>query len=102
MKKAAVIAFALFFAVGMFHFFYAEDHCPVHCPSRAGQIGHVHYHHRGASTCLCLWSSLFGPETDDFARAMELRIMRTPAEAAQGLRGPLGADIAHPPKSSLV
>jgi hypothetical protein len=33
---------------------------------------------------------------------MDFRIMRTPAEAAQGLRGPLGADIAHPPKSSLV
>jgi len=98
MKKAAVIAFVIFFAVGMFHYFFAEDHCPVHCPSRGG---HVHPHHGGASICLCLWSSLFGPETDDFARAMDFRIMKTPADATR-LRGPLGADIAHPPKSSLV
>jgi hypothetical protein len=101
MKKAAVVAFALFFAVGMFHFFYAEDHCPVHCPSRAGQLGHVHQHHGGASTCLCFWSSLFGPETDDFARAMDFRIIGAPAGSTR-LRAPLGADIAHPPKSSLA
>jgi hypothetical protein len=101
MKKAAVIVFVILFAVGMLHYFYAEDHCPVHCPSRGGGFGHVHQHHGGASTCLCLWSSLFGPETDNLARAMDFRIMRAPAEAPR-LRGPQGADIAHPPKSSLA
>jgi hypothetical protein len=101
MKKAVVVAFVIFFAIGMFHFFYAEDHCPVHCPSRGGGFGHVHQHHGGASTCLCFWSSLFGPEADDFVRALDFRIMSAPAEATR-LRAPLGADISHPPKSSLA
>lgn len=101
MKKAAVIAFAIFFAVGMFHYFYAEDHCPVHCPSRGGQLGHVHHHHGSTSTCLCFWSSLFGPEMDDFARAMDFRTLI--AFSDEGcLCAPYGADIAHPPKSSLA
>jgi hypothetical protein len=101
MKKAAVVAFVIFFAVCMFHYFYAEDHCPVHCPSRGGGFGHIHQHHGGASVCLCFWSSLFGPEADDFARAMDFRIMIDTAEATY-LRASLGADIAHPPKSSLA
>jgi hypothetical protein len=101
MKRAAIIAFVIFFAVGMFHYFYAEDHCPVHCPSRGGGFGHVHQHLGGAATCLCFWISLFGPETGDWVGATDYRVMTAPADVAR-LRGPLGADIAHPPKSSLV
>jgi hypothetical protein len=101
MKKAAVIAFVIFFAACMFHYFYAEDHCPVHGPSRGVGFGHVHQHHGGASVCLCFWHSLAGPEADDFARAMDFRLMRASAEATR-LRASLGADIAHPPKSCLV
>lgn len=101
MKKAAVIAFVVIFAACMFHYFYAEDHCPVHCPSKGGGFGHVHHHHSGASTCLCFWSSLFSPEPADLVGATDFRIMTAPADD-MGLRSPLGADIAHPPKSSLV
>ena len=101
MKKAAVVAFVIFFAVGMFHYFYAEDHCPVHCPSRGGGFGHVHQHHGGASSCLCFWASLFGPENDDFIGALEFEF-RMPPAASFGLRPSFGADIAHPPKDSLA
>lgn len=101
MKKALLVAFVIVFAACMFHYFYAEDHCPVHCPSPGGQLGHVHNHHGNASTCLCFWSSLFGPEADDWAGAADYRVMSAPAEATR-LRAPLGADIAHPPKSFLA
>ncbi|OGD27059.1 MAG: hypothetical protein A2V57_04065 [Candidatus Aminicenantes bacterium RBG_19FT_COMBO_65_30] len=99
MKKTAVLAFAVVFAVCMFHYFYAEDHCPVHCPSKGGQLGHVHHHHAAASTCLCFWSSLLGPEADEFAGATDFQLMTEQAGAIRP-RGPLAADIAHPPKSS--
>jgi hypothetical protein len=65
MKKAAVLALAACFVFGLFHFFYAEDHCPVHCPSPGGRLGHVHPHHAGAAVCLCFWSALAGPESAD-------------------------------------
>jgi len=97
MKKAVVVAFILFFAVGMFHYFYAEDHCPVHCPSRNGGFGHVHQHHGSASSCLCFWTSLFGPETDDLARSMAFTTLDVLA-SHEDQRAPMGADIAHPPK----
>lgn len=100
MKKAAVLTVAVLFAIGMVHYFYAEDHCPVHCPSKAGDLGHVH-HHGGASSCLCFWSSLFGPETGDMIWAFDFEIL-TVLQASGRPRAPLGADIAHPPKSSLV
>ncbi len=101
MKKAVLIAFIVIFTAGMFHYFYAEDHCQVHCPSRGGGFGHVHQHHGGASTCLCYWSSLFGPETDDWVGASDFRIQPAPVGESR-LRASLGADIAHPPKSFLV
>jgi hypothetical protein len=101
MKKTVVVAFVAIFAACMFHYFYAEDHCPVHCPSAGGGFGHVHHHHGNASTCLCFWSSLLGPEADDWVGATDFRIMRDPAGEIR-LRASLGADIAHPPKSSLV
>ncbi|MCJ7485844.1 MAG: hypothetical protein MUQ25_06710 [Candidatus Aminicenantes bacterium] len=100
MKKAVVVAFIIFFAVGMFHYFYAEDHCPVHGPSRAGGFGHVHQHHGHASTCLCFWTTLLGPENDDVIGAREFEFRMSPA-ASFGLCPPLGADIAHPPKDLL-
>ena len=101
MKQAAIVAFVILFAAGMCHYFFAEDHCPVHCPSKAGGLGHVHPHHGGASTCLCFWSSLFSPETGGFTGATDFELMMAPENAALAL-GPLGADIAHPPKSLLV
>ena len=100
MKKATAVAFVIVFAVCMFHYFYAEDHCPIHCPAQGGKFGHVHHHHRDASTCLCYWSSLLGPETDDFARAMDFETL-TVLPASGRPCASLGADIAHPPKSSL-
>jgi hypothetical protein len=101
MKKAAVLAFALVFAACMFHFFYAEDHCPVHCPSQGGRFGHVHPHHAAQSICLCFWTSLVGPETDDFAGANDF-MMALARPADSHLLVTLGADITHPPKSSLA
>ena len=101
MKKAAVLAFAVLFTVCLFHFYYAEDHCPVHCPSRGGGFGHVHPHHAEAGICLCFWSSLMGPETDSFAAAVAfLTAVAPPADGC-----PLGtpaADITPPPRSLLV
>ncbi len=101
MKKAAIVAFVIVFAAGMFHYFYAEDHCPVHCPTKAGGFGHVHQHPGGASTCLCFWSSLFSPETGGFAGATDFELVTAPKNEVVAL-GPLGADIAHPPKSLPV
>jgi len=101
MKKATVVAFVVVFAVCMFHYFYSEDHCPVHCPSKGGQIGHVHLHHGGASSCLCFWSSLFGPERDDFARALDFRTLIAFSDEGRSCAA-FGADISHPPKSPLA
>ncbi len=101
MKRAAVLAFAAAFIVCMVHYYFAEDHCPVHCPARGGRIGHVHAHHADASSCLCFWSSLFGPEAAEFAEASTVAVWTTaPNETATP--APLGADIAHPPKSLAV
>jgi hypothetical protein len=101
MRKAAVAVFIAVFAVCMFHFYYAEDHCPVHCPSKGGQLGHVHHHHAGASVCLCFLSSLFSPETDDVVMAGDfLAAVALPADGC--VLAMLSADIAHPPKSSLA
>jgi hypothetical protein len=101
MKRAAVAALTLAFAVCMVHFYYAEDHCPVHCPNRGGQLGHVHDHHAGASCCLCFWASLFSPEPDDFDIPPE---RETPSSERIVTAAPalFGADIAHPPKALLA
>lgn len=98
MKKAAALAFVLVFAASMVHFYYAEDHCPVHCPTKGGKIGHVHQHNHGASTCLCHWGSLFTPETDPFDRAATIATLAV-VPASGRPPAPLSADIAHPPKS---
>jgi hypothetical protein len=101
MRKAAVLAFVVVFAACMFHFFYAEDHCPVHCPSKGGQLGHVHHHHPGASACLCFWSALVAPETAGFsAEAVFLMAISRATDSRPIMT--MAADIAHPPKSSLV
>jgi hypothetical protein len=101
MKKATVLAFIVIFVACMFHFFYAEDHCPVHCPSRGGQFGHVHHHHPAACVCLCFWSSLMGPEASDFAAtSVFLSLLVRPADGRPV--GMLAADITPPPRSSLV
>jgi hypothetical protein len=97
MKKAAAVAFAVAFVVCMVHFYYAEDHCPVHCPAKGGRVGHTHAHHADASICLCFWSSLFGPEPDEFAEARAVAAL-TAAGNESAPPAPLGADIAHPPK----
>jgi len=101
MKKGAVLAFIVFFAVCLFHFYFAEDHCPVHCPSRGGGFNHVHPHHAGASVCLCFWSSLMGPEAGDFAAtSVFLSVLAPPADGRPV--GMLAADVTPPPRSFLV
>jgi hypothetical protein len=97
MKWIAVVGLVVVFAVCMVHFYYAEDHCPVHCPTRGGHFGHVHDHHPGASVCLCFWASLFNPEPDEFTGPLgfEGLAARENEAAAPAL---FGADIAHPPK----
>lgn len=101
MKKAAVLGFAVLFAVCLFHFYYAEDHCPVHCPSRGGQMGHVHPHHAGAAICLCFWVSLASPESGDMppAAAVLASLARPAAERVLGMTAP---DLTPPPKPSLA
>jgi hypothetical protein len=101
MRKAAVLAFAAAFAICMIHFFYAEDHCPVHCPTRGGRVGHVHEHHAGATTCLCFWSALSGPEAYEFSMANPVAAL-TAAVNEIAPPSPLGADIAHPPKTLVA
>ena len=90
------------FAACLFHFYYAEDHCPVHCPSRGGGFGHVHPHHAGAAVCLCFWSSLGGPEAvDTLAAGAFLSVLAVPPAAGRVL--PMtAADITPPPRSFLV
>jgi hypothetical protein len=101
MRKAAVLAFAVVFALCMFHYFFAEDHCPVHCPSHSGQVGHVHPHHPSGETCLCFWASMFGPEPVDLGPAVGIVAVIAPPAEGRPLTSP-AADIAHPPKSILV
>jgi hypothetical protein len=101
MKKAAVLGFAVLFAVCLFHFYYAEDHCPVHCPSRAGGLGHVHPHHAASAVCLCFWSSLAGPETSDLPTADAfLAVLALPATGHT--LGLMATDLTPPPKPSLA
>lgn len=97
MKKAAILAFALAFAAAMVHFYYAEDHCPVHCPTRGGQLGHVHDHPSGASICFCFWSALLGPETGEFAGSPDFDGPAA-AEDLSLTRARFRAEIAHPPR----
>lgn len=101
MKQAAVLAFIALLAVTMFHFYYAEDHCPVHCPSRGGQLGHVHPHHPGASVCLCFWSSLMGPETSE-APLVDAFLAFLPPDAADHVLGMAATDLTPPPRPSFV
>jgi len=97
MKRAAVAAFVIVFVLVMVHYYFAEDHCPVHCPTKGGRLGHVHQHHAGAATCLCFWSALLGTEPDAVVAADGLVTEAAP-EARLSAGGPLGSDIAHPPK----
>jgi hypothetical protein len=97
MRKAAVVGFIVVFAVCMVHFYYAEDHCPVHCPTRGGRLGHVHGHHEEASCCFCFWSGLFGPETGEFGGTIGLEGQAAAANETVA-RALFAVDIAHPPK----
>lgn len=101
MKRAAVLALAVVFAVCLFHFYYAEDHCPVHCPARSGRLGHVHPHHAGSAVCLCFWSSLSGPEAVDTPASVAFvsAVARPDAGRVMTL---MATDITPPPKSCLV
>jgi hypothetical protein len=100
MKKVAVLALAACFAFGLFHFFYAEDHCPVHCPSRGGRMGHVHLHHAGAQACLCFWAALSGPESADLPTAQfSAVVLDSPAPAR--VLGMTAPDITPPPRAVL-
>jgi hypothetical protein len=101
MKKAATLVFVIMFAACLFHFYYAEDHCPIHCLSRGARLGHVQPHHAGPSVCLCFWTSLLGPEVNDFvATSAFLADLALPSGGR--LSGMLAADITPPPRSFLV
>jgi hypothetical protein len=100
MKKAVALALAVVFAACLVHFYYAEDHCPVHCPARAGGFGHVHPHHGGA-VCLCFCTSLMSPETCDLPTLSGYLVLLA-LPAADHLLGRVAADIAPPPRSLLV
>lgn len=97
MKRAAVLGLAVLFLACMVHFYYAEDHCPVHCPTRGGHLGHVHDHHAGASICLCFWASLFSPEPDVLSGPFDFEVLAA-IENEAVVPVLFGADIAHPPK----
>jgi hypothetical protein len=101
MKKGAVLAFIVLFTACMFHFYFEEDHCPVHCLSRGGGFVHTHPHHAGASVCLCFWASLAGPETDDLQPAGALLTVLAPP-AADPIIMMAAADITPPPRSFSV
>jgi hypothetical protein len=101
MKKAAILALVVVFAACLIHFYYAEDHCPVHCPARGGRFGHVHPHHAGASVCLCFWGSLMGPETNVVPANVALVFVLARADAGR-VTGMMATDITPPPRSSLV
>ncbi|HPW17666.1 MAG TPA: hypothetical protein PLP83_04715 [Candidatus Aminicenantes bacterium] len=101
MRRAAVLGLAAAFLLGMVHFYYAEDHCPVHCPTRGGRVGHVHDHHAGASVCLCFWASLFSPEPDILSGPLDFEVLAVPEnEAVASVL--FGADIARPPQALPV
>jgi hypothetical protein len=101
MKKGAVLAFVIVFAACLFHFYYAEDHCPVHCSSRGGGFGHVHPRHPGAAVCLCFWSSLLGPETSDFLPSGHLTTLV--GRSTEGcVLAMVVTDITPPPRSSFI
>lgn len=100
MKKGLVLLFAGSFLFCLFHFYFAEDHCPVHCPAQQGGFGHVHPHH-GETVCLCFMSSLLGPETCELpVLSGSLTVLDHPA-ADRVLVRP-AAEVTPPPRSCLV
>lgn len=101
MKKAVVLFFAASFVFCLFHFYYAEDHCPIHCPVRTGGFHHVHPHHAGAAVCLCFWSNLMGPETCDLP-VMSGSLSFLDCPGTDRVLGRPAADITPPPRSFLV
>lgn len=101
MKRTVGLIFVLVFFASMLQYFYAEDHCPVHRPSEGGRIGHVHPHYADASVCLCFWTSLFCLEPGEFGASAGFLAVLLPSASGRPLAA-IGADIAHPPKPSLV
>jgi hypothetical protein len=101
MKRVAALGLALFFALTIFHFYFGEDHCPIHCPVRCGHLGHVHHHHPGAEVCLCFLTALAAPESADLPMAAELLAVLEPPAPAHVL-GMTAPDITPPPRSSSI
>lgn len=100
MKKGLALLFAASFLLCLFHFYFAEDHCPVHCPSGPGGFGHVHPHHGGA-VCLCFLSTLMGPVACDLpVLGGSLVLLDRPA--AERLLARPTTDITPPPRALLV
>jgi hypothetical protein len=100
MKKAMALGLAVVFAACLIHFYYAEDHCPVHCPARGGGFGHVHPHHGGA-VCLCFCTTLVPPEACDLPTLSGLLALIAPPVPDHVIGRPV-ADITPPPRSLLV
>ncbi len=101
MRKLAALALVVVFAGGLVHFYYAEDHCPVHCPSPGGQFGHAHPHHPGASVCLCFWSSLMAPEAVGPLPEGTFVALLAPDAAGRPLVA-AAEDVTPPPRALLV
>ena len=101
MKKAVLVVILLIFTAGTFHFFYGEDHGTIRVPGAGNAFGNVHHHHGHATTCLCFMNALFVPEPDVWDGAADFRFPLATA-GERRLFAPLGADILHPPNSSLV
>jgi hypothetical protein len=100
MNRAVALVLVIVFAACLVHFYFAEDHCPVHCPAKRGGFGHVHAHHGGA-VCLCFCTTLMAPETCDLPAMSGLLAPLAPLVPGHVLGRP-AADITPPPRSLLV
>jgi hypothetical protein len=100
MKKTVALVFVACFLATLAHFYFAEDHCPVHCPTRGGRLGHVHHHHPGAGVCLCFWSALAGPESGDLV-PVELPQAVLERQAAELVLAASVEEITPPPRPFL-
>lgn len=100
MRRIAALALAIVFAACLVHFYYAEDHCPVHCPSHGGNFGHAHPHHPGAA-CLCFCLGLMATEADPPVPEGTFLTLLSPAAAARPLVAAI-EDATPPPRASFV
>ena len=100
MRRIAALALAVVFAACLVHFYYAEDHCPVHCPSRGGHFGHAHPHHAGAA-CLCFCMCLMAPEADPPVPEGDFLAILAPVAPARPLFA-TAEDATPPPRAPFV